>query len=60
MEREIHSSSLPRRWKSVAEISVGATASAACFDIIPAPLEYFGHATTARTREYYRQDSDAI
>jgi len=43
MEREIHFSSLPWRWKRVAEISVAATAPAACVDIIPALLENFGH-----------------
>ena len=30
----------------LAYIAVAATASAACFDMIPAPLEHLGHATT--------------
>jgi len=43
MEREIHSSFLPRPWKPAVEMFVVASVLAACFDIIPAPLEYFGH-----------------
>ena len=33
----------PRSWKRAAEMFVAPSVSAACFDIIPASLEYFGH-----------------
>jgi hypothetical protein len=41
--RETRCSSLPRWGNRLAEVSAAASASAICFDIIAAPLEYFDH-----------------